>query len=354
MDSYNLSNLPPYSGFADSGECNPCLTDEQNTRVTFSGRSATVSTPEQAERQQLLSSGGEQTSEQKPLAKFDTSLSLNIHDPLIVDGPVVDKPEGPFAALAAYQPLSFNEAGQSLDSNLSLSGDINVSKAVLAEPEQSQGEFDAAGFIIPESAISDTFSGKCSRKRRASEPRSLIQESIDRYAHDSSLCRSKRLAVKRQKLDSKETELLAPPREMVTRSGSADMPKTPATSPNYIGRSMDKSLWDRVKKETDKWVVQPKDSGEPFACGYPDCGHTFDKIGNLKTHIFNHIHISKYKCTHPECGDDTYFRHITDLRRHVYKWHTDERPYSCKLCDNSFRRLDHYKRHLLRLHKVKL
>ena len=349
MDSYNLSNLPPFNGFADSGEYNPCLTDEQNTRVTFSGRSATVSTSEQAERQQLLSSGGEQISEQKPLAEFVISLSPNILDPLIVD-----EPEGPFAALAAYQPLSFNEAGQSLDSNLSLLGDINVSEAVLAEPEQSQGEFDAAGFIIPESAISDTFSGKRSGKRRASEPRSLIQESIDRYAHDSSLRRSKRLAVKRQKLDSKETELLAPPREMVTRSGSAAMPKTSAISPNYIGRSMDKSLLDRVKKETDKWVVRRKGSGDPFACGYPDCGHICDNIGNLKTHIFNHIHISKYKCTHPECGDDTYFRHIADLRRHVYKWQTDERPYSCKLCDKSFRRLNHYKLHLLRLHKIKL
>ena len=78
MDSYNLSNLPPFSGFADSGEYNPCLTDEQNIRVTFSGRSATVSTSEQAERQQLLSSGGEQISEQKPLAEFDISLSPNI------------------------------------------------------------------------------------------------------------------------------------------------------------------------------------------------------------------------------------------------------------------------------------
>ena len=350
MNSYNLSNIPPISDFADSGEYNPCLTDEQNTRVTFSGRSAAVSTPEQAERQQLLSSESEQISEQKPLAKFDISLSPNILDPLRVD-----EPEGPFAALAAYQPLSLNEAGQSLESNLSLFGDINVSKAVLAEPEQSQGEFDAAGFIIPESAISESFSGKRSGKRRASEPRSLIQESIDRYAHDSSLRRSKRLAVKRQKLDSKETELLAPPRETVTRSGSAAiMPKTSATSPNYIGRSMDKSLWDRVKKETDKWVVQRKDSGEPFTCGYPDCGHTYEKIGNLKTHIFNHIHISKYKCTHSECGDDIYFRHVTDLRRHVYKWHTDEKPYSCKLCDDSFRRLDHCKLHLLRRHKIKL
>ena len=177
MDSYNLSNLPPFRGFADSGEYNPCLTDEQNTRVTFSGRSATVSTPEQAERQQLLSSGGEQISEQKPLAEFDISLSPNILDPLIIDEPVAGESENPFAALASYHPLSFDDdTGQPLYSNQSLFGILNTSGAVLAEPEQSQDESDAAGFIIPESAISDTFSGKRSGKRRASEPRSLIQE----------------------------------------------------------------------------------------------------------------------------------------------------------------------------------
>ncbi len=186
--------------------------------------------------------------------------------------------------------------------------------------------------------------------------RSLIQESIDRHAHDSSSRRSDRLAVKRQKLDSKETELLAPPRKMVTRSESAALPEKSAASRRYIerGRTVDKSLRDRVIKESDKWVARREGVEEDCMCTYPDCGYTCKKFCNLRTHIFNHIHISIYKCTYPECGDNTYFRNTSDLRRHVHSVHTDERPYTCEICNKSFRRLDHYKTHVLRLHRIKL
>ena len=353
MDNYDLSNLPLLSDTADSGEYNPRLTAEQDKQATFSGLSATVSTPEQAELQQLPSSGGEQISEQKRLAKFDISLSPNILDPLIVDEPVAGESENPFAALASYHPLSFDDdTGQPLYSNQSLFGILNTSGAVLAEPEQSQDEADAAGFIIPESAISDTVSGQW----RTSEPRSLIQESNDRHAHDSSSRRSDRLAVKRQKLDSKETELLTPPRRMVTRSESAAIPEKSAASRRYIerGRTVDKSLRDRVIKESDKWVARREGVEEDCMCTYPDCGYTCKKFCNLRTHIFNHIHITIYKCTYPECGDNTYFRNTSDLRRHVHSVHTDERPYTCEICNKSFRRLDHYKTHVLRLHRIKM
>ena len=141
MDNYDLSNLPLFSDTADSGEYNPRLTAEQNKQATFLGLSATVSTLEQAELQQLPSSGGEQISEQKRLAKLDISLSPNISDPLIVDEPVVGESEHPFAALASYHPLSFDDdTGQPLYSNQSLFGILNTSGAVLAEPEQSQDE----------------------------------------------------------------------------------------------------------------------------------------------------------------------------------------------------------------------
>ena len=353
MDNYDLSNLPLLGDTADSGEYNPRLTAEQGKQATFSGLSATVSTTEQAELQQLPSSGGEQISEQKRLAEFDLSLSPNIPDSLIADELLVGESQNPFAALAAYHPLRFDDdTGQPLDSNQSLFGVLNTSGAVLAEPEQSQGESDTAGFIIPESAISDTVSGK----QRTSEPRSLIQESIGQHTHDSSSLRTDRLAVKRQKLDSKETELLAPPRKMVTRSESAVMPEKLAASRRYIerGRSVDKSLRDRVIKESDKWVARPGGVGEDFICTYPGCGYTCKKFCNLRTHIFNHIHISTYKCTYPECGDNTYFRNTSDLRRHVHSVHMDEKPYTCEICNKSFRRLDHYRTHVLRLHRIKL
>ena len=62
MDNYDLSNSPLLGHREDAGGRHPWLTDEENRQATFSGRSVTVTTSEQAERQQILTSGDEQIS----------------------------------------------------------------------------------------------------------------------------------------------------------------------------------------------------------------------------------------------------------------------------------------------------
>ena len=97
MDNYNLTNSHQSVGHcADAGERHPRLTEEQDRQATFSRRSTTVATPEQAERQELPSIGDEQIPEQRVLADFDISLSLDLVEPL-----TVEEPEDPFASLAA-------------------------------------------------------------------------------------------------------------------------------------------------------------------------------------------------------------------------------------------------------------
>ena len=105
MDNYDLTNSPLLRDCADSGEYHPLLTAEQNTPVPFSGRSATVSTLEQAELQHPFLTDVEQLSEQRVLADFDISLASNILNPLIVDEPVAGGSEDPFTVLATYHPL---------------------------------------------------------------------------------------------------------------------------------------------------------------------------------------------------------------------------------------------------------
>ena len=352
MDDYDLSNLPLLGDFVDSANPHLWLTAEQNRRATFSGRSATLSTFDQAELQQLSLTYEAQTPEQRGLTDFNISLL-----PSTPDRATFDESEGPFAALAAYQSLPFDDdIKQLIDSNLSLFEDINASDTVLGEPEQPQGEFDpAAGIIIPESAIPATVSDKRSSRKRASEPSSSTKESIDRHVRGSLSSRSERQAKKRQKLDSKETRLSPSPRATATRCESAAKPETSAASQEIIGPVMDESLRARVKKETDRWIVRrDKGLGNRFACGYPDCGHSYNRRTSLRVHIFNHIHISRYKCSYPECGDNMYFRHTGDLRRHVHKCHTNLRPYYCEKCDSSFTRLDNLKRHMYKIHKMAL
>ena len=423
MDNYDLSNLLLLADCADTRERNPRLTDEQNKRATFSKRSTTTTTTEEAEQQQLPSTGDEQIPEQKGLANFDISLAPSILAPRIVDEPLVDEPEDPFAALAAYQSRTFDDDTQQLlEGNLGFLGDSNTSEAVLAEPdgnevhelpEQPQGESDAPGIIIPESTTPDTVLHKCSGKRRASEPSSPIKESVDPHVDDS-LRRSGKLTEKRQKPDSTETKLSLFPLGMKTRAvrlvkSTASQKNTEPSSlikesvdpyvDDFLRRSgkltekrqkpdstetklslfplgiktraaalvkstnsqknteqsPDKSLRNRVKKESEKWIVRcANDVRERYKCSYPNCGLAYTSISNLKSHIFNHIHISTYKCTYPECGDNRYFRDNTNLQRHLQLFHKKKKPHHCTLCDKRFGRSDSYKSHMFRVHDLKL
>ena len=359
MDNYDLSNLLLLADWADARERRPRLTDEQNRRANFSRRSPTVSTTEQAE-QQLPSTGDEQILRQRVLADFDISMASNIPAPLIVDEPVIDEPEDPFAALAAYQPRTFNDdTQQPLKSNLGLLGNGNTSEAVLAEPggndvheppEQSQSESDAKGISIPESAISATVSGE----RRASEPESSIKKSIDPHFQKPSR-RFDQPTIKRRKLDSTEAEFLLLPRAIATRSRCAVMLVKSTASQKNTGRGPDQSLRDRIKKESEPWIVKlGRGIERRYVCSYPNCGLTYTRLGDLKKHIFNHIHISTYKCTYPECGDNRYFRDNTNLQRHVQSYHKKEKPHLCTLCDRRFGRLDTYKRHMRIVHLLDL
>ena len=281
MDNYDLSNLPLLGYSEDVGEPHPWLADEENRRATFSRRSVTVSTSERTELQGYPSTGDEQIPKQRVLADFDISLASDILDP------VVDKPEDPFALLAAYRPLTYNDDSQHpSDSQLVLglslfegftAEDLRDVQAepegndTLKEPEQSQGESDTAGIIIFESAIPDTVSdersGKRSGKRRAPEPRNMLIRGIPKSSIEhsielhfrKSLGRSKRLTKKRQKLDSTDTEFLPLPQGAATESRAATMPEKSASyRTNTKRQDSDESLRKRVNEETNKWIVEHK------------------------------------------------------------------------------------------------
>ena len=371
MDNYDLSNLPPSGYCADSGEHRPWLTDKENRRVTFSGRSATVSTSEQVQRQQLPSTGDEQIPEQRVLASFDVSLAPTTS---AATATTIDEPEDPFAALASYaaraayhyQLLTFNDdTGQPLNSNLRLFGNINTSiEAVLADlegndvvelSEQSQGESDTQGIIVFESTIPETVLDKRSGKRRAPEPSDVVIGDLPESVVKESSRRSDRLTGKRQKLDSTDTEFLPLLRGTATESQAAAMPEKLGSFREYIRRrDPDESLRMRVQEETNRWIIEREGLGKRYMCGYPDCGWLFSQCSNLRTHIFRHIQISIHRCTYPECSDTPYFRDSSTLKRHVQSCHTHEKRYHCEICKKRLGRLDSYKKHMRNIHKMSL
>ena len=382
MDNYNLTNSHQSVGHcADAGERHPRLTEEQDRQATFSRRSTTVATPKQAERQQLPSIGDEQIPEQRVLADFDISLSLDLVEPL-----TVEEPEDPFASLAAYQSLTCDEdyenyavsklgLGSGLLEGFSV-GDLtdlaaeDITDVVMAElendgleslvqpeqrkqPEQSQRE-SKKGIVVPESANPDTVSGNRSDKRRAPEPENVVTEDIPESASKESQRRSMRLIKKRQKLDTTETKFLPLPQRTATgrQAAAVLMPENSATSRNYIGQSPDQSLQERVEEETDKLIIVRENVRGRFMCGYPGCGRTYKMACRLKAHIFSHIRISVFKCNYPVCAEACYFRDATALQRHVLSRHSSEKPYLCTICDKRFKRLDTYKGHMRNIHRT--
>ena len=323
MGNYDFSNLLLLADCADTRERHPRLTDEQNRRATFAGRSATVGTSEQGERQQLPSTGDKQIPELRKLTDFDISLASTTSATTAI---TVDEPEDSFAALAGYtaraayhyQLLTFSDdIGQPLNSNPGLIGNIKTSsEAVLGElegndvvelSEQSQGESDAQGIIIFESTIPETVSDE----RCAPEPRNVVIGYLPESVINESSRQPDRLTGKRQKLDSTDTEFLPLPRGTATERQVAAMPEKSATFQKKIRRQdPDEFLRKRVKEETNKWIEECEDSsaGKRFMCSYPGCRWTSSTRSRLKGHIFNHIRISRYKCTYPECSDNAYFR----------------------------------------------
>ena len=345
MDNYDLSNLPLLGYGPNSGE-HLLLTDEENRRATFSRRSTTFSTLDQTELQQLSLTYEEQISEQRVLGDFGISLSPNILDPLIVD-----EPENPFAALAAYRPLTFDDNSQHpSDSELGLGSGFlegftaedltdlaaeDLTDIVLAEPEgndflepsvpleypqqlepteqpeQSQDEPDAKAISIPESANPDSVPDKRSRKRRAL---SSIEESVDMH-FQKFLLKPARLSQEREETESS------------------------ASSEQDTDQNPNESLEERVKRETEKWIVISKGGQrrKQYLCSYPNCGHAATTLGNLKTHIFWHIRISKYKCTYAECAKKSYFRDAFLLQKHMQSRHNQTRAETKQNPNESFR-----------------
>ncbi|XP_037823192.1 zinc finger protein 271-like isoform X2 [Lucilia sericata] len=85
---------------------------------------------------------------------------------------------------------------------------------------------------------------------------------------------------------------------------------------------------------------------EFFKCPY--CDDNFYGLDLLAEHIKVKKHIQKPNiCKY--CLKS--FDRKTDLNRHI-RIHTDERPYSCNVCDTAFKQVNHLKRHRESMHSI--
>ena len=101
---------------------------------------------------------------------------------------------------------------------------------------------------------------------------------------------------------------------------SPSPPNRPVVPPT-VRRIVKVKTSRRKERPADKYLVCTNSKDRPYMCGYPGCGKRFKLRGDVKAHLFLHTGISEFKCTYPECGPQKYFRRMSDLRTHIQKEH---------------------------------
>jgi uncharacterized Zn-finger protein len=95
-------------------------------------------------------------------------------------------------------------------------------------------------------------------------------------------------------------------------------------------------------ESTTESIEEPTTAGgarHPWSV--PDCGKTFPRMSNLKTHLGTHKTHRPFACT--LCAQT--FSRIHDRDRHMNS-HLTLKPYACIVCQNRFARQDAVTRHL--------
>ncbi|KAF9386198.1 hypothetical protein CPB97_003946 [Podila verticillata] len=95
-------------------------------------------------------------------------------------------------------------------------------------------------------------------------------------------------------------------------------------------------------ESTTESIEEPNTAGgAKHPCPVPDCGKTFPRMSNLKTHLSTHKTHRPFVCT--LCAQT--FSRVHDRDRHMNS-HLTLKPYACIVCQNRFARQDAVTRHL--------
>ena len=103
---------------------------------------------------------------------------------------------------------------------------------------------------------------------------------------------------------------------------------------------------------TDKWVISTGDTDTPFQCVYEGCGKLIPTKWAFYRHFAKHSNDSQLRCYLEDCSGVVRYRDNQALTRHIQVKHTFERPYQCEVCEKRFRRIDHLRSHMIKIHSV--
>ena len=308
----------------NSGEYQPRQNVEQGQRATFSGRSTTSCDPNNP----YLAA---------PPFLVETSASQPIIEGSAISGSaIMDSPEDPFAALAAYHPTSFEEYRRQLYSDSSIFADLI--DAFL--PEGLEITSQPSGQTAPAPVMgSPVIYSQGADDPSQGQPKAAIETAVKTteqtsYVSDSFL------------EDSHETQQVRRQDNPPTNPLVSDQGYTGEPAPAKVKRRT-----RRINpKPLDEFLMRAHTKERPYTCGYPECGMMFESCGHLTAHMFDHSQFLEHRCSYPECGLDKYFLGNWSLRWRIKAAHTHKRTHTCKFCFQKFYSLEIFKSHLFSKH----
>ena len=103
-----------------------------------------------------------------------------------------------------------------------------------------------------------------------------------------------------------------------------------------------RTICRRVKSEVD--MPLQDEVPRAFLCPYPECGKTYPKNSQLRTHLLRHSRERPFACQWPGCRRR--YSRLDQLARHECSAHTGYKPHNCKICNKKFVRSDHVAKHI--------
>ncbi|KAI8916303.1 hypothetical protein EDD86DRAFT_185636 [Gorgonomyces haynaldii] len=103
----------------------------------------------------------------------------------------------------------------------------------------------------------------------------------------------------------------------------------------------DSQIQDALLPHGKFWkVVKTEDGQRLCVCPVEECGATFTRPYNLKSHYMQHLDMRPFQCKDCEKA----FVRMNDLKRHA-RIHNPHKQFYCQDCNKTFSRKDALKRH---------
>ena len=332
----------------NTGEPQPEQNVEQEQQAIFSGRSSVPYDSENPFLEALYASRAANpvTSASSTITSLTITTSAVQH-PLVTDVPaisgsaIVNVPVDPFAALASYRPIRSEEERPQLFSGFGIFDDFN--EPFPKKPEAALINSQPSGQTTP-APVMDSPIQQVSRQDN--NPPANLSASYQGYASAPDPNVMVDSGIPLNLIQSIVTEPFHP------HLLQSLTPKSPVVSPPV--QIVAKIKPSRRKQcPADKWLFRCNLIDTPFICGYPGCGKTFRSCCYLRKHIFDHTHVSDYRCTYRECGPNRYFRDSKQLKTHIRREHTlKQKGYACTICHQLYESTEILQLHVRNEHSI--